>query len=160
DAEDELAALQGGCAWIRAHLGAEAAGLVATDAGPRLVAADGLHARDLSTELVRDAIVAATGRVVAHGARAVAASPVRAQGVPSGLGVGAGRAEVASSLAEGAALLASLCAPAMRGRLDALASAGAGRSLAPDILGESPAIAAVRDEIARAAVTSFPVLIE
>ena len=38
----------------------------------------------------------------------------------------------------GAALLASLCAPAMRARLDALAVAGAGQSLAPEISASVP----------------------
>jgi DNA-binding NtrC family response regulator len=160
DAEDELAALEAGCAWVRAHVGAEAAGLVATDAGPRLVAADALTERDLTTGVIRDAIAAPAGRVVARDSRAAASAPVRAQGVTIGVAVALGRPEIAGSLAEGAALLASLCAPAMRGRLDALATAGAGQSLAPEILGESPAIVAVRDAIARAAVTSFPVLIE
>ncbi|HKW00054.1 MAG TPA: hypothetical protein VJN96_09520, partial [Vicinamibacterales bacterium] len=37
DAEDEIAALEGGCAWIRTHVGADGAALVATDPGPRLV---------------------------------------------------------------------------------------------------------------------------
>ena len=160
DAEDETAALEGGCAWIRAHVGADGAALVATDPGPRLVAGDGIDQRDLASDLFRDAVAAPAGRAVARGARVVVTAPVRAHGVTIGMAVVSGGGETAASLAEGAALLASLCAPAVRARLDALAVAGAGQSLAPEILGASPAMAAVRDAIARAAVTSFPVLIE
>ena len=160
DAEDETAALEGGCAWIRAHVGADGAALVATDPGPRLVAGDGIDQRDLASDLFRDAVAAPAGRSVARGARVVVTAPVRAHGVTIGMAVVSGGGETAASLAEGAALLASLCAPAVRARLDALAVAGAGQSLAPEILGASPAMAAVRDAIARAAVTSFPVLIE
>jgi DNA-binding NtrC family response regulator len=159
DAEDEVAALQGGCAWVRSHVGADAAGLVTCGGGTRLIAGEALGERDLGAELVRDA-VASAGRVVARGPVAVASAPVRFQGVTIGLAIVLGRAEMGGSLAEGAELLASMCAPALRGRLDALALAGAGQSLAPDILGDSPAVAAVRDAIARAAGTPFPVLIE
>ncbi|HUL72997.1 MAG TPA: sigma 54-interacting transcriptional regulator [Vicinamibacterales bacterium] len=159
DAEDEMAALHGGCAWVRSHVGADAAALVTSDQAPRLVAGEGLADRDLSDELIRDALAHA-GRVVARGPSAAASAPVRSLGATIGLAVVLGRSEMAASLQEGADLLASMCAPAMRGRLDTLALAGAGRSLAPDILGESPAMAAVREAIARAAVTPFPVLIE
>jgi transcriptional regulator with PAS, ATPase and Fis domain len=57
-------------------------------------------------------------------------------------------------------VVASLCAPALRARLDAIAQAETGRSLVGEILGTSPAIQALRESIARAAATFFPVLIE
>ena len=160
DAEDEITALEGGCAWIRAHVGADGAALVATDPAPRLVAGDGIDQRDLTNDRFRDALAAPAGRAVARGASVVVTAPVRAHGAAIGVAIVSGAGENAASLTEGAALLASLCAPAMRARLDALAVAGAGQSLASEILGVSPAIAAVRDAIARAAVTSFPVLVE
>ncbi|MFI5177202.1 MAG: sigma 54-interacting transcriptional regulator [Vicinamibacterales bacterium] len=159
DAEDEVAALRGGCAWVRSHVGADAAALITCQPGPRLVAGEAFGERDLTSDLVRDALTE-TGRVVAHGPTMVASAPVRSQGVTIGLAVVLGRAEMGASLGEGAELLASMCAPALRGRLDALALSEAGRSLVPDMLGDSPAMVAVRDAIARAAVTPFPVLVE
>jgi transcriptional regulator with GAF, ATPase, and Fis domain len=48
----------------------------------------------------------------------------------------------------------------MRARLDVLATARAAQSLTPEILGRSPAVCALREAVARAAVTPFPVLIE
>ena len=160
DAEDELAALVAGCAWARSRLGAEAAAFVATDDGPRLVAADGFNERDVSTPRLRDVLATSAGRAVACGPTVLVSAPVRAHGSTIGLVVVQGRSEEAAALSEAATLLASLCGPAMRGRLDAMALATSGRTLAPEILGDSVGIAAVREAIARAAATTFPVLIE
>ena len=160
DAEDELAALVAACGWVRSNLGAEAVAFVATDEGPRLVVADGFRERDLSAPPVRDVLASSAGRAVAIGSTVLVSSPVRAHGSTIGVVIVQGRSEEAASLAEAATLVASLCAPAMRGRLDAIGLASAGRTLAPEILGESAGIEAVREAIARAAVTTFPVLIE
>jgi two-component system response regulator HydG len=48
----------------------------------------------------------------------------------------------------------------VRARLTSLAISGNGEALARDILGRSPAMRSLREAIARAAVTPFPVLIE
>ncbi len=160
DAEDEHTALLAGCAWCRAHVAADAVGLVALGDGPRLVAADGFIERDLADELVKDALAVTGGRAVSRGPTIVVSAPIRAQGIVIGMAVARGDAAAGASLSEAASLVASLCGPAMRARLDALALAASGRSVAPEILGHSPAILAVRDAIARAAGTPFPVLIE
>ena len=57
-------------------------------------------------------------------------------------------------------MVAALTAPALRSRLDALAMARNAHSRAPEIVGRSAGIAAMREAIGRAAVTAFPVLIE
>jgi DNA-binding NtrC family response regulator len=159
DAEDELAALIAACGWVRSNVSADAAAFVATDQGPRLVAADGFKERDLATSRLQEVLTSA-GRAVASGSTVLLSAPVRAHGSAIGLVIVQGRSEEAGSLSEAATLLASLCGPAMRGRLDAIGLATSGRKLAPEILGESVGIDAVRQAIARAAVTTFPVLIE
>jgi transcriptional regulator with GAF, ATPase, and Fis domain len=58
------------------------------------------------------------------------------------------------------AALAIACAPALRARLDDLALSGAGETLGSELLGVSPAMRALRDAVARAAGSTFPVLIE
>lgn len=160
DAEDELAALVAACGWVRSKVSAEAAAFVATEEGPRLVAADGFKERDLATPRFQDVLASSAGRAVASGSTVLVSVPVRAHGSTIGLVVVQGRSEEAGSLSEAATLLASLCGPAMRGRLDAIGLAASGRTLAPEILGESAGIGAVREAIARAAGTTFPVLIE
>jgi transcriptional regulator with PAS, ATPase and Fis domain len=97
---------------------------------------------------------------VAAGGTTVVTSPVQLAGATIGLVIARGAAAAAGTLAEAATVVASLCAPALRARLDAIAQAETGRSLVSEILGCSPAMQALRESIARAAVTSFPVLIE
>ncbi len=160
DAEDEHAALSSACAWVRQQARADGAALVATDQAPRLVAGEGLTEADVSRPVVHPLMSTEAVRVIGYGTEAWAVAPVRSLGTRIGLAVVRGSAELGGSLAEAASLLAALCAPALRARLDQLALATAGRTLAPDILGESPAIAAVREAIGRAAATNFPVVIE
>ena len=159
DAEDEMATLRDGCAWVRDHVGAEGVGIVTRDTG-RLVASDGLTAADLHTGLVRDVLRQPAGTVVAEGEEVGVSAPVRYGGSTIGFTVVRGRAAQAESIAEAAAALSALCAPACRARLDALALMAASHSLAPEILGVSTGIVSVREAIARAAGATFPVLIE
>jgi DNA-binding NtrC family response regulator len=158
DAEDELAALKGGCAWVREHAGADAAGVLAADR--RLLAGDGLAAAELDGTAWQDALAGEDGRTVASGSDVVVSRPVRYGGSITGLVVVRGRSAVAASLAEAAGTLAAICAPALSARVNALSAATASHVLAPEILGRSPAIQAVRETTARAAATVFPVLIE
>ncbi len=142
DADDDHAALVGGCAWVRRQSGADRVGVVDGDA-LRVIAGDGWSSADLASVDPATVVVpvrygrAVIGRVLALGAEA--ARP---------------------AIEQAAQAMAALTAPALRARLDALALARDAHSAAPEILGTSPAIAAVREAVARAAGTSFPVLIE
>ena len=158
DAEDEFHALRHGCAWIRRETCADASALAATDG--TLVVADAVTRSDLEEPDVRDSIRGGRGRTIVDGPRAVVISPVRYGGVTIGCVIIRGPAEAAGTLADAGAAFASACAPAFRARLDALACSGASESLTPEILGRSPAIAGLREAIARAASTQFPVLVE
>jgi DNA-binding NtrC family response regulator len=159
DADDEGAVLKSSCTWIRTHAEADAVAIVTEDGG-RLVAADGFTAADLNSDLLREALRSERPRAVAEGGAVIVTAPIRVSGTAIGCTVVRGRAQAAATLAEAAAAVSSLCAPALRARLDAQALAAAGRSLAPEILGHSPVMAALREAIARAAATPFPVLIE
>jgi len=159
DAEDDIATLTRGTAWIRGHAGAEAAAVLTHDGG-RVIAGAGFTAADLEHELVRDALQSERPRAVAAGPTVVVTSPVQLAGATIGLVVARGPSASGGTLAEASMVVASLCAPALRARLDAIAQAETGRSLVGEILGTSPAIQALRESIARAAATFFPVLIE
>ena len=159
EAEDECAALRQGCSWVREQASAHAAGIVAGD-GTRLIAGEGVAAADLHDPELR-AVVAGEGRrAVADGGNATVAAPVRYGGSTIGFVIARGRPESAESLTGAADALAIVCAPAVRARLDSLALSAASRTLVPEILGQSPAMAALREAIARAAGTTFPVLVE
>jgi transcriptional regulator with GAF, ATPase, and Fis domain len=143
DADDERAALHQGCAWVCAHAGADGVGIV------------GSKCRS---------VIATAGQVCLEsddgGPRAVVRAPMCHCGLTIGFAVVTGRRDLAATFAEAGAALASACAPALRARLDALALARVGQALAPEILGGSAAIAATREAIARAAATTFPVLVD
>jgi DNA-binding NtrC family response regulator len=158
EAEDEAAILAGSCRWLREQTRADAAGFVSPRVD-RWIASAGFSADDLTSELVRDA-AHGDGRTVARESEVVAGAAVRWSGGTSGYVLVRGRASVAEAMADGVRAVAALAAPALRARLDVLALAEAGDSLAPEILGISPAIAEVRLAAVRAALTPFPVLIE
>jgi transcriptional regulator with PAS, ATPase and Fis domain len=159
DAEDDLAALAGGCAWLRSHGRAEAVGIVSV-AERRLIVGDGLRGPDLATEEWREALEDERGRTIAEGPDVIVTLPIRHSGATIGFVASRGSAESAGTLAEAALALASLCGPALRARLDSLSLATASEAAAPEIIGRSPALSAVREAIVRAAGTTFPVLIE
>jgi DNA-binding NtrC family response regulator len=159
DAADEYSALRRGCSWARDQGRAEAAGIVADD-GTRLIAGDAVETTELSDPDLRAAVAGGRGRTVANGPSAIVAEPVRYGGSTIGFAVVRGRSEAAEALAGAAKALASVCAPALRARLDALALRAASETRLPEILGRSPAIAALRESTARAAAAPFAVLIE
>jgi DNA-binding NtrC family response regulator len=159
EAEDDIAVLSRGCAWIRTHAGAESAGIVTHDGG-RVVVGEGFATADLASDLVREALQSERPHAVAQGTDVIVTAPVHCSGATIGLVIARGPASRAGTLAEAAAAVSSLGAPALRSRLDGLAQIEAGRSLAPEILGQSPAVRSLREAVARAAATSFPVLIE
>jgi DNA-binding NtrC family response regulator len=158
ESDDDLVTLRRGCAWMRKHTGADAVGVVTADARA-LLAADGLTDADLSDGAIA-AAVAAGAKLVATVTQVIVTSPVRYGGATIGAVLAKGRPEVAETLSEAAAAVAALLGGAVRARLDAVALAGSHHAVAPEILGRSPSIGAVREAIARAAGTNFAVLIE
>jgi DNA-binding NtrC family response regulator len=159
DADDELAALAGGCAWIRRHTGADRVGIV-DRTGASLIATDGWTRSDLSSPDV----VSVVGKTAVAGSRdsglVVVSAPMRYGRVVIGHVLARGCLETRAALEQAAQTLAALTAPALRSRLDALAVARDAHAKAPEILGRSGAIGTVREAIGRAAGTAFPVLIE
>jgi transcriptional regulator with PAS, ATPase and Fis domain len=157
DAEDEAAALEQGCAWLERHAGADRVAMVTADCD-RLMAKRGWTMADLdSGELggfVRDE------RSTPSKSWVFARAPILSSGIVIGHVVGRTRWEAAATLHEAVIAVAAICAPAFRGRLDALALLAEAHVRLPEILGRSPAIAGVREAVIRAALTSFPVLIE
>lgn len=159
DSDDEYAALKRGCSWVREHAGAEAVGIVSGE-GTAIIAADGLSRRELEAGHVREATSRTTATTIDGDGGALFTTPMRYGGITIGFAVLRGRPESAPALAAAGQALASACAPALRARLDALAYHDAGQVLAPEILGSSPSMTGLREVIARAAATPFPVLIE
>jgi len=159
ESDDDLVTLRRGCAWMRKHTGADAVGVVTADARA-LIAAEGLRESDLTDHDIVATVSPAGSKSVACVSHMIVASPVRYGGATIGAVVAKGRLEAAETLRDAAAALAALLGSVVRARLDAVALAGSHHGVAPEILGRSPAIAAVREAIARAARTSFAVLIE
>ena len=158
DSDDEYAALKRGCSWVREHVGADGVGIVSGE-GTAIIAADGLSRRELDAGHVREAAHSAASTIDGDGGARVTA-PMRYGGITIGFAVLRGRPESAGAMAAAGQALASACAPALRARLDALAYHDAGQVLAPEILGNSPSMNGLREAIARAAATPFPVLVE
>lgn len=138
NAEDDAAALRRGCRWVRAHTGTARVVVLAADTGAALVSEpDGAHPGDDDVRV-----------------------PVRQGGVTIAWVMAARRARDAEELAGCVKALASVCAPAVRARIDVARAAQSGDVLANELLGQSPAMVALRAAVARAAPTTFPVLIE
>jgi len=138
NAEDDAAALRRGCRWVRTHTGTARVIVLAADTGAALVAEpEGAHPGEDDVRV-----------------------PVRQGGVTIGWVMAARRARDAEELAGCVKALASVCAPAVRARIDVARAAQSGDVLAQDLLGQSPAMVALRAAVARAAPTTFPILIE
>jgi len=159
DAEDDLSALRRTCEWLCRHAGATAAGIVA-GRPPRLLVGEGLRRSDLDGAPLAELAVADERRAITDAKRIDVGVPIRMGGRHVGGVIARGTTDCGQSLVQAAEAVAPLCAGAVRSRLDAEALIAAGDRLTPEILGRSPAIAAVRQAIARAAATGFPVLIE
>jgi transcriptional regulator with PAS, ATPase and Fis domain len=158
DADDDVAALEVGCAWLERHAGVDRAAMVTADCG-RMVVKRGwtvadLESGDLGT-FVRSAQPTAAG-----GPGVLARAPILSAGVPIGHVIARSRWDATSTVEEAVLSVAVICAPAFRSRLDAVALSAEAHTRVPEILGRSPGIAGVRESIVRSALTSFAVLIE
>ena len=158
DADDEYTALRRGCAWVREHTGCGLRGIVASE-GTALITGEGFTPADLHDPDLRAALASGRG-VPGRGPTTVVSAPMRYGGCTIGIALVRGRRDATETLGAAVTALASACAPALRARLDSLALTAASQTLVPEILGRSPAVAALRDATARAAATGFPVLVE
>jgi DNA-binding NtrC family response regulator len=159
EADDELAALTNACQWIARQCEASAVGFLDLAQGALLAGGPGLSAA-LNPDERRNLAACDRPRVQARPDGVVVAAPVRYAGVRIGVIVIVGAAVREATLTEAALSVAALCAPALRARLDAIALRGESHARTPEILGRSPAVAALREAIARAAGSPFPVLVE
>jgi DNA-binding NtrC family response regulator len=139
DADDDQAALRGGCAWLRRQTGAHEVAILTADGG---------------------GVIAGEGWSGAGAAEPRAAAPIRYGRTVIGQVVARGSESDRVVIEQGVHAVAALLAPAVRSRLDALELSREADRAAAEILGGSPGMAAVREAIARAALTGFPVLIE
>jgi DNA-binding NtrC family response regulator len=161
DSEDDAAVLTGGCRWVCRQAGALAVAVVSAD-GASLVAAEGWRRADLAGEIA--AILSGPARDARQPDHDTAASSfgvsVRYGGVTIGFVVARGRVADRPALQQAAHAFAALGGSALRARLDALTVSQRAHAAVPEIVGDSPLIAAVRDAVTRAAAAPFPVLIE
>ena len=127
-----------------------------------MVAAEGWRRPDLSGEIAE--ILRGPARDVRlpdHDVTTGAfGASVRYGGVITGHVVVFGRASDRSALRQAAQAVAALCGSALRARLDTLTAGQRARQSIPEIVGDSPLMAAVREAVVRAASAPFPVLIE
>ncbi len=142
EADDPATALRRGCRWAREYTGLDVVAIVHHD-GATVLACD--------PDDRRSTMPLAAGSSV---------TAVRYGGVRIGSVVLRGQARDEGEVHAIASALATACAPALRARLDDLLLCGAGEALAADLLGASPVMRALRDAVARAASSTFPVLIE
>jgi DNA-binding NtrC family response regulator len=159
DADDELGALTSGCAWVRRQ-GRATAVAVVDAAGTSWLASDGWTRDDLARPDVQRLLAAPPPATMADGAALFASASIRYAGRTIGRVLARGTVDGRATLEQAVAAFAAVASPAVRARLDTLAVGRAAHVLLPDIIGQSAAVSALRDEIARAASTIFPVLIE
>ena len=158
DAEDDRSALDVSCAWLERHAGVDRTAMVTADTG-RLVAKRGWTAGDLeSGDLGRFLRAGPAGESGKAGV--LARAPILSAGVPIGHVVAHSRWDTKAVVEEAVFSVAAVCAPAFRGRLDALLLSAEAHNRVPEILGRSPAIAGLRENVVRAAMTTFAVLVE
>jgi len=158
-AEDEDAGLRGCCAWLVAHGGAETAAFMSFE-GHLLAASERWRQGALDEGLLRALIAAVHATGETQNDEAAIAAPVRYAGSLAGVLVATRDGEGRADAADAVTTVAMLCAAAVRTRVDALQLRRDASSLAPEILGVSPAAVALREAVVRAAGTTFPVLIE
>jgi DNA-binding NtrC family response regulator len=159
DSEDERTALAAACAWARQQCFADAVVFLAEDDG-RVLAGDGWKSDSLADEERRAIAEAAALTRVERPDGILVAAPIRYGGTRIGAVAILGPRERRETMSDAVLALAAASGSAVRGRLTTVAIGRSGDGLSTEILGRSPAMAAVRAAVARAAVTPFPVLIE
>jgi DNA-binding NtrC family response regulator len=87
-------------------------------------------------------------------------TPIRVGPAQVGAVIVSGPADRAETLGEAASIVAIVCAPLVKVRVDEIAAANQGDARVPELVGSSPSIRAVRSEIVRLAPAPFAVLID
>jgi two-component system response regulator HydG len=159
EAEDEVAALTGACRWVRERSGADEVTIL-----------DAAHGRTIGGPVTSREMLSDDERRVVGGVEEttvlrrpdglLVAAPIRYAGIRIGAVAISGPAHREATLVDAASAVAAVTAPAVRARLDAVSLCEQSHTRTPEILGRSPAIAALREAIVRAAASPFPVLIE
>jgi DNA-binding NtrC family response regulator len=157
DAEDDLAALVAIGAWIRREGDAHAVAFFDSDRA--IVSGDGWRDVD-SAVLCREGAHDSGQAEPASERGVIVVRDVRYAGAVTGLVAVRGPADRHDALVEAATTAAVLCGPALRARIDLVRVMRASPALSTEILGCSPSIVALREAVARAAITPFPVLVE
>lgn len=154
--EDEQAGLQHVCGWVRASAGAGTCTLIGAPYGAPL-AGDTLEVSDaVARQWLERPVEALDDGTMACRVRA----PIRYGGSVVGLIVATGAPARSRAIFAAVQAAAAVSGALTRARLDAEAAGARTEEVARDILGASPAIAAVRAAAARAALAPFPVVIE
>jgi transcriptional regulator with GAF, ATPase, and Fis domain len=159
DSEDERVALAAACGWARQQCLADAVLFLAEDDG-RVLASEGWKSESLTDSERRTITDATVLTCLERPDGILMAAPIRYGGSRLGAAVVVGPRERREVMGDAALALAAASGSAVRGRLTTVAISRNGDGLSTEILGRSPAMAAVRAAVARAAVTPFPVLIE
>ncbi|HSF99782.1 MAG TPA: sigma 54-interacting transcriptional regulator, partial [Vicinamibacterales bacterium] len=162
DAEDDAAALSSGCSWARTHAGARAVAVLAGSDG-HIVAHDGWSKQRRgivdTSDLAREA-VHVVREPAGDPALVQVIAPVRYGGAIIGHVIGRGETEEAEAVEDAVQVLAALCGPSLRARLDVHDEPTDPSTLMPELIGRGPTMQAVRAAIRQAARTSFSVVIE
>jgi transcriptional regulator with PAS, ATPase and Fis domain len=158
ESPDDQSVLAGACRWAARHTGGEVAFIDA----PRglVISAHPQAFPSMSSEERRRLALRDQPSISARPDGIVVSAPMRYAGALIGHVVCVGPAERQRTLAEAASHLAALCGPALRTRLDLVEARELGATRIPEMLGRSPAIAALREAIVRAALSPFAVVIE
>jgi DNA-binding NtrC family response regulator len=159
DADDEVTALRAAAHWAQQHAGARGVAFVGGDEA-RLVTAEGWVGQAPSAA---DRLLAVNARAPEQherGPLVLTLAPVRYAGARTGGVLIVGPSARSGTLAEAAAMLALLCASALRLRVDQVAGLRQSRAMLPEVVGDSPAAAAMREAVVRAAAAPFAVLVE
>ncbi len=157
--EDESLALAAVCRWALSAAGATGCTIVAApDAA--VMAGDALADLRLDHALAASWLDRPAAALEEAETTARAFAPIRYAGVTIGLVCGVSVPLRARPLLAAVQAVAAVSGAMLRARLDAIAAAARGDALAREIIGDSPAIAAVRASVCRAALAPFPVVIE
>ncbi|MBP8275088.1 MAG: sigma-54-dependent Fis family transcriptional regulator, partial [Acidobacteria bacterium] len=147
------------CDWTTKAADATACAVAAAPHGEVVMGAP-LHDLGVARAHVATWIDHPAAKLEEAAATAHARAPIRYGGAVLGLVLGVAPIARARALFDAVQAAAAVSGPLLRAVLDARLAGGRAETLAHEILGDSPAIDAVRHTVARAAVAPFSVVIE
>ena len=142
--------------WVRQSAGARSVAFVSAGSGLRLAGAGARPA----PAVCRAALERADTVTELAGHDVVITTPIRIGTTRVGAVIVHGPAARSETLREAVSIVAIVCAPLVKARIDELAAVDEGDARVPELAGSSPSIRAVRSEIVRLAPAPFAVLIE